>query len=109
MNNGSGTWVSGWRVVTGGKRLFISVVLRNNTQEKNVGKSHAFFFFLWMISRAWEQAGLLYDDSSPCGCSKPKVLQEEVLVVFLWRPAGFSCRERGGEGTDYLSSAIFLQ
>lgn len=39
-----------------------------------------------MFSRVWEQAGLLSNDSSLCGCSKPRALQEEVLVVFLWGP-----------------------
>lgn len=75
---------------------------------KECWEEPCFFFFLWMISRAWEQAGLLYDDSSPCGCSKPKVLQEEVLVVFLWRPAGFSCRERGGGGNGLSELCYFL-
>lgn len=56
-----------------------------------------------MFSRAWEQAGLLSNDSSLCACSKPRALQEEVLVVFLWGSIQAPPRKRKIDLQEFLA------
>lgn len=99
--------MAGWqhgRLSLAGKgcALFISQELRNRIWQRDVRKSYV-VFSLQMFSRVWEQAGLLSNDSSLCGCSKPMALQEEILVVFLWGSVQAPPRKKA------LSSSNFWQ
>lgn len=89
-------------MLLGGKvcTLFISMDYGIVSSERDNRKNHI-FFSLQMFSRLWEQVGLLTNDPSLCGC--PRVLQEEVLVVFLWGPVQAPPRKKK------LNSRNFLQ